>query len=122
MIEMISIRKRGKVYQYRFETARVNGKRKYISKSGFKTKNAVFIAGQKAYEVYQNGGCRIEAFMSYGDYLDYQIENYCKVNLKLRTIEEYSVIANKYFKIGLGHYRLNTITSYQLNKYLIDVC
>lgn len=45
MIEMISIRKRGKVYQYRFETARVNGKRKYISKSGFKTKNAAFIAG-----------------------------------------------------------------------------
>lgn len=35
---MISIQKRGKVYQYRFETARVNGKRKYISKSGLKTK------------------------------------------------------------------------------------
>lgn len=35
---MISIRKMGKVYQYRFEAARVNGKRKYISKSGFKTK------------------------------------------------------------------------------------
>lgn len=55
-------------------------------------------------------------------YGDYWIENYCKANLKHRTIEEYSVIANKYLKIGLGHYKLNTITSYQLNKYLIDVC
>lgn len=60
--------------------------------------------------------------MSYGYYLDYWIENYCKVNLKHKTIEEYSVIANKYLKIGLGHYRLNAITSYQLNKYLIGIC
>ncbi len=46
VIKMISIQKRGKVYQYRFEVARVNGKRKWISKSGFKTKNAAFIAGK----------------------------------------------------------------------------
>ena len=36
---MISIRKRGKVYQYCFEAGKVNGKRKQITKSGFKTKN-----------------------------------------------------------------------------------
>ena len=36
---MVNIRKRGKVYQYQFEIAKVDGKRKYISKSGFKTKN-----------------------------------------------------------------------------------
>ena len=34
----VNIRKRGKVYQYQFETAKVNGKRTQISKSGFKTK------------------------------------------------------------------------------------
>lgn len=50
MIRMISIQKRGKVYQYRFEAAKVNGKRKWISKSGFKTKNAAFTVGQKAYD------------------------------------------------------------------------
>lgn len=44
----VNIQKIGKAYQYRFETARVNGKRKWISKSGFKTKNATFIARQKA--------------------------------------------------------------------------
>lgn len=35
---MVNIRKRGKVYQYQFEIAKVDGKRKYISKSGFKTR------------------------------------------------------------------------------------
>ena len=90
---MISIQKREKVYQYRFEVARVNGKRKYLSKSGFKTKSQAFAAGQKAYDEYQNGGCKIEAYMSYSDYLDYWLENYCKDNLKHRTIEEYFVIA-----------------------------
>lgn len=60
--------------------------------------------------------------MSYGDYLDYWLENYCKDNLKHRTIEEYSVIANKYLKRDLGHFRLNTITTYQLNKYMIETC
>lgn len=119
---MISIQKRGKVYQYRFEVARVNGKRKYLSKSGFKTKSQAFAAEQKAYDEYQNGGYKIEAYMSYSDYLDYWLENYCKDNLKHRTIEKYSVIANKYLKRDLGHFRLNTITSYQLNKYIMEVC
>ena len=35
---MISIRKREKVYQYCFEPGKVNGKRKQITKSVFKTK------------------------------------------------------------------------------------
>ena len=34
----IRIMKRGKVYQYRFEIASQGGVRRYINKSGFKTK------------------------------------------------------------------------------------
>jgi len=49
---MVNIRKRGKVYQYQFEIAKVDGKRKYISKSGFKTKNEALMAGMKAYDEY----------------------------------------------------------------------
>ena len=44
----VNIKKRGNVYQYQFEIARVNGKRKYINKSGFKTKNEAIEAGNKA--------------------------------------------------------------------------
>ena len=47
---MINIRKRNNLYEYRFEVGQVNGKRKQISKSGFKTKRDAYIAGQRAYE------------------------------------------------------------------------
>ena len=36
---MINIRKIGNTYQYCFEAGMVNGKRKQITKCGFKTKN-----------------------------------------------------------------------------------
>ena len=35
---MVSVRKRWKVYEYRFETASVDGTKKWITKSGFRTK------------------------------------------------------------------------------------
>lgn len=118
---MINIRKRGKVYQYQFETARVNGKRKQQSKSGFRTKNEAYQAGQKAYQIYMNGGVE-ESFMSYGDYLDYWIENYCEVNLKHSTLEEYKTIVKKYLKPDLGTLVLKYITGFRLNHYLIEAC
>ena len=34
----VTIQKRGKYYQYKFETAKIDGKRKFASKSGFRTK------------------------------------------------------------------------------------
>ena len=47
---MINIHKRNNLYEYRFEAGKVNGKRKQISKSGFKTKRDAYLAGQRAYE------------------------------------------------------------------------
>ena len=44
----IRITKRKDVYQYRFEIASENGKRKYINKSGFKTKAEAMEAGNIA--------------------------------------------------------------------------
>lgn len=34
----VTIHKRRKYYQYKFEIAKIDGKRKFLSKSGFKTK------------------------------------------------------------------------------------
>ena len=42
---MVSVRKRGNVYQYQFDGAPIDGKRKIITKSGFKTKNEALKAG-----------------------------------------------------------------------------
>ena len=46
---MVSVRKRGKVYEYRFEIATVEGTRKWITKSGYPTKAEAFKEGAKAY-------------------------------------------------------------------------
>ena len=62
---MISIRKRGKVYKYCFEAGKVNGRRKQITKSDFKTKNEAYTAGQKAYDEFINGVTSIECNTTY---------------------------------------------------------
>ena len=94
---MINIRKRGKVYQYCFEAGNVNGKRKQITKSGFKTKNEAYIAGQKAYNEFINGVTDVKCNMLYGDYLDY------------------------WMKEELGNYKLSALTPYILNQVLLKL-
>ena len=59
----INVRKRGRVYEYFFEGAKVNDKRTRISKSGFRTKNEAYLAGQKAYDEYVNGKNKKESQM-----------------------------------------------------------
>ena len=49
-------RKRGSTWQYSFEAARVNGKRKSISKSGFRTKADAVKAGTQAMNEYNLSG------------------------------------------------------------------
>lgn len=119
----VYIQKRGKVYQYQFAIAPVNGKRKYINKSGFRTKLEAIEAGNKAYNEYKTAGVPFkECNISYSDYLDYWLENYCKVNLKYNTIQSYKSLINKYIKPKIGMYKLSTITSVGLNTYISNLC
>ena len=85
----INIRKRGKVYEYFFEGAKVNNKRTRISKSGFKTKAEAYEYGYRAYEEYHNGGVKKESQMSYADYLDYWMKEYFEINFKYTTAKRY---------------------------------
>ena len=111
----IRVMKRGKVYQYQFEIAPVNGTRKYVNKSGFRTKAEAIEAGNIAYTEYINAGKPYkESKISYSDYLDYWLNNYCKNNLKYNTIQAYKTIINKYIKPKIGKYKLSTLTSVSL--------
>lgn len=119
----VNIKKRGKVYQYQFEIAPVNGKRKYINKSGFRTKEEAIEAGNLALHEYLNAGVPFEECkISYSDYLDYWLNNYCRVNLRYNTIKAYETIIKKYIKPKIGMYRLGTITSVSLNNFLTNIC
>ena len=119
----VGIKKRGKVYQYQFEIASVKGKRKWITKSGFKTKAEAEKEGNKAYTEYLNAGIPFkENNISYSDYLDYWVTNYCRTNLKYNTIQAYINIIKNHIEPKLGKYRLSTITSVKLNTYITELC
>ncbi len=119
----VNIRRRGKVYQYQFEVAPINGKRKQVTKSGYKTKLEAQEAGIKAYNEYLSTGLVFkENQISYSDYLDYWLENYCCLNLKYNTIQTYTTIVNKYLKPNLGMYRLSSLTSVKLNSFISEIC
>ena len=117
---MINIRKRGNVYQYCFEAGKVNGKRKQITKSGFKTKNEAYLAGQKAYDEFINAEKVNEYEMLYSEYLDYWMKEYFEVNYKYSTAKRYRESFSN-IKKELGNYKLSKLTLYILNQALLKL-
>lgn len=116
---MVNIRKRGNVYEYNFDVAKIEGKRKRITKSGFKTKAEALKQGTIAYNEYLNTGRKfVSNEMSYSDFLDYWLDNHCKINLKYHTIEAYSNIVKTHLKPNLGFYKLSQITKPTLQDFL----
>ena len=119
----VNIKKRGRVYQYQFEIAQEKGKRKWITKSGFKTKVEAQEEGNKAYTEYLTAGVPFKEYnISYTDYLEYWLDNYCKTNLKYNTIQAYKNIIKNHIAPKLGKYRLSTLTSVKLNSFITELC
>lgn len=116
---MVNVRKRGNVYEYNFDVTKIEGKRKRITKSGFKTKAEALKQGTIAYNEYLNTGRKfVSNEMSYSDFLDYWLDNHCKINLKYHTIEAYSNIVKTHLKPNLGFYKLSQITKPTLQDFL----
>ena len=119
---MVNVRKRGKVYEYRIEIASIDGTRKWITKSGFKTKQEALQVGAIVYnEYYKVGKVHRNKDMSYSDYLDYWVDTYCNFNLKYSTIVTYLNIIKLYLKPRLGHFKLSAINSQMLQEFINDL-
>lgn len=109
-------------WQYRFELARVDGKRKYASKSGFRTKEEAEKAGNLALAEYLKAGKHFQpSEMSVSDYLDYWINNYCIVNLADNTVTAYKNIVKNHLKPRIGHYMLKSIDVMTLQNMINDI-
>lgn len=112
-------RKRGTTWQYSFETARVDGKRKSVSKGGFRTKADAIAAGTQALNEYNNTGQVFSpAEISVADYLDYWFDNYCKPNLKYNTQLGYIQIIEKHLKPAFGSYKLKALTTATIQEFI----
>ena len=117
---MVSVRKRGKVYEYRFEIATVEGTRKWISKSGYPSKAEAFKEGAKAYnDFYYNGNkVQLREKMSYADFLDYWIDTYASFNLHYSTTISYINIIKNHVKPRVGFYKLWQLDTRLLQEFI----
>lgn len=106
-------------WEYRFEAAKIEGKRKHISKSGFKTQKEAEAAGTKALAEYLNSGqVHKPNDISVADYLDQWIEQYVMVNLKPNSQAAYKGIVNNHIKPAVGHYKLQTLNPSTLQSFV----
>lgn len=107
------------VYEYAFEIASVDGKRKRKTKSGFKTKKEAREAGKLAQQAYEQVGHAVEpSDMSFSDFLDQWIEMECKLSCKEVTVNGYKKKIRLYIKPALGEYRLKSITKNILQEFI----
>lgn len=112
-------RKRGTKWEYSFEGAPVAGKRKTISKSGFRTKADAIKAGTEAMNQYNNAGVLFSPTeISLADYLDYWFDNYCKMNLKYNTQLGYIQIIEGHLKPQFGAYKLKALQPAAIQEYV----
>lgn len=115
----VRTRKRGKYWEYEFDAAKVAGKRNRISKSGYKTKAEAIAAGAAAMAEYNSSGIKfIPSEMSYADFLDYWMENYCLITLKKTTLDNYKKRIKSHIKPSLGAYKLTSLTTAGLQKFI----
>ena len=115
----VRTRKRGKYWEYEFDAAKIGGKRNRISKGGYKTKAEAVSAGAEAMAEYNSSGVKfVPSEMSYADFLDYWIENYCTIVLKKTTIDNYKKRIAFHIKPSLGAYKITSLTTAGLQKFI----
>ena len=118
----VKARKRGTKWEYRFEMASIDGKRKQYSRSGFATKKEALKAGTEAYSKYNKAGLPFEPKdISVADYLDYFFENYCRINLKYNSQVAYRYHITHHLKPAFGAYSLKAIQPAIISSWLNDM-
>lgn len=115
------VNKSGKSYEFRFEVASESGKRRFITKSGFKNKTQAKEAGKKAMEEYENYGSVSIHNMSVSDFFDEWIKSLSVSDLKLSTIKSYQKIVKNYIKPQLGKRYLKSITNHDIQELITDL-
>lgn len=106
-------------WEYRFEAAKIEGKRKSICKSGFRTKKEAEIAGARAFAEYNNAGLKFKpSEISFADYLDYWFDNYVKTTCKYNTQSAYRIIIDQHLKPALGAYHLKSLSPAMIQEYV----
>lgn len=117
----LCLRKKGSSWEYYFEAARVNGKRRKISKGGFRTKGEANRAGTQALHEYLNAGSVFTpSEMSMTDFLEEWLEA-CRSQWKASTYQGYAKQVRSHIEPRLGGYYLKSISAKIIQDYLNDL-
>lgn len=109
-------------WEYRFDAAKVDGKRRQVSKSGFASEKEAYNAGLAALNEYNSGGQIVKpSDMSLSDYLDIWLEKHIRVNMRGNTYDAYETHCRVHIKPMIGHYRLNALSPAALQDFANDV-
>jgi integrase len=109
---MVTAEKRGNTWRYRFDTAKVDGKRTRVSKGGFRTKKEAIQAGTLAYAQYEDTGIFLrESSMSVSDFFKIWERDYVKINLKPTTCRCYMSLSRTYIIPAIGHLQMKQVST-----------
>lgn len=119
---MASFRKRSNGWSFRYEVPTINGNRKQIERGGFRTKKEAEKAYRELVDEYDKTG-RIFTGMNvtYADYLDFWLENYCEMNLKNSTTRSYESMIRSQINPSLGHLPIMSLGPGELQAFMNDL-
>ena len=108
------------VYEYRFEMAKVGGRRQWKTRSGFKTKTEAKLEGRKALQSYESAGQLIESVdMSFSDYLDMWLKDDVELSCVTSTVQGYKKKIRLYIKPKLGMYTMTALNKSLLQDFIV---
>lgn len=116
----VGTRKRGTSWQYYFEGAKIDGKRKQVVKSGFATKKEAYEAGVKALAKYSEGDAFTASNISVNDYMDEWTRLHLEVNLTPGTQRNYTKIVDSIIRPRFGKMYLRSLNPTMLQEMLND--
>ncbi|WP_312372971.1 tyrosine-type recombinase/integrase [Lachnoclostridium sp.] len=109
-------------WEWRFEGAKINGKRNQMTRAGYTTKAEAEREGIKALNEYNNAGLHFEpSEISITDYFDYWIDNYCIVNIADSTLSAYRNIIKNHLNPRIGTYHLRAVNTMILQNLINDI-
>jgi hypothetical protein len=115
-------RKRGSTWSFAVSLGiDETGKRRQITRSGFKTKKEAEVACAEMIAQYERGELVISKKQTLASYLEFWLENYAKTKLRESTYANHEVEVRSRIIPALGHHELDKLTPLHVTKYLTEL-
>jgi len=116
-------RKRGSTWSFAVSlgTDPETGKRRQITRSGFKTKKEAEVACAEMIAQFERGELVISKKQTLASYLEFWLENYAKTNLRQSTYTNHEIAVRSRLIPSLGHHELDKLTPLRVTKYLAEL-